>query len=109
MHIGMRIRYKRKELNLSAEDLGKMLGKNRATIYRYESNEIENLPLSIIEPLAIALKTTPSYLMGWDNNQKDFFDIDKDIAAHLDGEVYSDDDKKSIISFIDFVNSKNKK
>lgn len=67
MSIGKRIKDRRKELNLSVDDIAEKLGKNRATIYRYESNDIENLPITILEPLSEALKTTPAYLMGWDD------------------------------------------
>lgn len=65
MNIGQRIKERRKELNLSVDDVAKKLNKNRATVYRYESNEIENLPINILDPLAKALNTTPAYLMGW--------------------------------------------
>jgi len=65
--IGERIKQRRKHLGLSADYIAEKLGKDRATIYRYESDEIENLPLPILEPLAKALKTTPMFLLGWDN------------------------------------------
>ena len=68
MTIGERIKQRRKEIGLSVEELAEKLGKNRATVYRYESNEIENLPISIIASLAKALNTTPAYLMGWEDN-----------------------------------------
>ena len=68
MGIGERIKERRIELNLSVDYIAEKLGKNRATIYRYESNEIENLPITILEPLSKILKTTPAYLMGWENN-----------------------------------------
>ncbi|HCX62542.1 MAG TPA: hypothetical protein DHU59_08905, partial [Clostridiales bacterium] len=64
MTIGERIKKRRKELNMSVDKLAEILGKNRATVYRYESDEIENLPLSILDPLAKALHTAPAYLMG---------------------------------------------
>lgn len=67
MNIGKRISERRKELKMSAEELGKRLGKDRSTIYRYEKGDIENLPLDILEPIAKALETTPAYLMGWEN------------------------------------------
>lgn len=70
MNIGQRIKNRRKELKMSADELGKRLGKDRSTIYRYEKGDIENLPLDILEPIAAALHTTPQYLMGWDNVQK---------------------------------------
>lgn len=69
MNIGERIKERRNEIGLSVEDVAKKLNKNRATIYRYESNEIENLPISILEPLSKILQTTPSYLMGWEDDE----------------------------------------
>ncbi len=65
--IGDRIKQRRKELGLSVDDIAEKLDKNRATIYRYESDYIENLPITIINPLADVLKTTPAYLMGWND------------------------------------------
>lgn len=70
MNIGQRIKQRRKELKMSADELGKRLGKDRSTIYRYEKGDIENLPLDILEPIAAALQTTPQFLMGWDKVQK---------------------------------------
>lgn len=70
MIVGKRIKQRRKELGISADELGKKLGKDRSTIYRYEKGDIENMPLDILEPIASALKTTPQYLMGWEEVQK---------------------------------------
>lgn len=67
MTTGERIKQRRLELKMTVDELAKKLNKNRATIYRYESDEIENLPTSILVPLAKALETTPAYLMGWEN------------------------------------------
>lgn len=69
MNIGQRIKERRKEMGISADDLANRLGKDRSTIYRYEKGDIENLPLDILEPIAAALSTTPQYLMGWDKTQ----------------------------------------
>lgn len=65
MKIGERIKQRRLELGYTADMLAKMLNKNRATIYRYENGDIENMPIDVLEPLAKALNTTPAYLMGW--------------------------------------------
>ena len=67
--IGRRIRDRRLELGLSVDELALKLGKNRATVYRYEGDEIENLPISIIAPLAEALDVSPGYLMGWEKEK----------------------------------------
>lgn len=65
MDIGNRIKQRREQLGMSAETLGKKIGKAKTTIYRYESGFIESMPSSILEPIANALLTTPAYLMGW--------------------------------------------
>lgn len=70
MTIGQKIKELRNQLNMSVDDLATKLGKNRATIYRYERGDIENLPLDVLEPLANALETTPGYLMGWEDTPK---------------------------------------
>ena len=64
---GERIKELRKALGLSADDLASRIGKDRATIFRYEKGEIENMPLSVINNLADALHVSPGYLMGWEN------------------------------------------
>ena len=48
-NIGERIKNRRKMLGLSVDELAETIGKNRATIYRYESNEIENMSITILE------------------------------------------------------------
>ena len=86
MNIGQRIKQRRKELRMSADDLGKRLGKDRSTIYRYEKGDIENLPLDILEPIAAVLQTTPQYLMGWEEvKQKN--DILSDIVLKLNADA----------------------
>lgn len=67
--IGNRIKARRMELGISVDELAAKLGKNRATIYRYESDDIENMPLEVVPPLAKALNTTPAYIMGWTDNK----------------------------------------
>lgn len=62
MTIGEKIKQRRKELGISINELAKCLQKDRATIYRYESNEINSIPVSLLEPLAKILQTTPAFL-----------------------------------------------
>ena len=64
MSIGEFIKTRRKELGLSADDLAIKIGKNRATVYRYESNYIEKLPADVLVPLAAALRVTPGDLIS---------------------------------------------
>lgn len=61
MSIGDRIRQRRIELGLEVDELAQKIGKSRATIYRYENGDIENMPTTVLEPIAKALNTTPAY------------------------------------------------
>ena len=68
MEIGKRMKSRRKELKLTADQIAEAIGVSRSNVYRYENGDIENLPLEILKPLSSILKTTPQYLMGWDDN-----------------------------------------
>ena len=69
MKFGDRIKQRRLDLHMSAGELASLIGKNRATIYRYENGDIENVPLDVLDPLSEALDTTPEYLMGWTDSK----------------------------------------
>lgn len=70
MNIGKIIKERRIKLNLSADYVADKIGKSRATLYRYENGDIEKMPISILEPLAEVLKTTPAELMGFTDNME---------------------------------------
>ncbi len=78
MTIGERIKKKREELKLSQEQLAEIMGyKSKTSIHKAEQG-ITDLPQSKIIEFARALKTTPSYLMGWEEK------IEKSNAIILD-------------------------
>lgn len=68
MTIGQRIRARRLELDLTVDEVAEAIGKNRATVYRYESGEIEGMPIAVLENLARALRTTPGDLLVADDS-----------------------------------------
>ncbi|MBO7663612.1 MAG: helix-turn-helix transcriptional regulator [Clostridia bacterium] len=70
MTIADRIRNRRVELGLSVDDLANLLQKNRATVYRYESNYIKSYSPDVLESLAKALQTTPAYFYGYDEENE---------------------------------------
>lgn len=74
-----RIKQRRKELDLDADYVAKELGISRATYYRYESKDIEKVPISALAPLAKILRTTPEYLMGWSDTPTfpDIYPVEK--------------------------------
>jgi repressor LexA len=65
-----RIRALRKKRGLSLEQLADIIGTSRQTVHRYETGVIANIPHEKIEALAKALDTTPSSLMGWDEDRR---------------------------------------
>ena len=74
MTIGERIKIRRQELNMSQEELAAKIGyKDRSTVSYIEKNG-ENLPLPKVKEIASALNTTPSYLMGWEDELQEAFD-----------------------------------
>ncbi len=68
MSIGERMKERRLALGLTLNDLSEKAGVSRQTIFRYENGEIKNIPSDKIELIARALETTPSFLMGWEDN-----------------------------------------
>ena len=68
---GKNISEARKNAGLTMEELGKMVGVSRATITRYESGEIANIPDDKIEKIAKATKVSEAFLMGWDTLKKE--------------------------------------
>ncbi len=113
MNIGQRIKLRRTELNLSVDDIADALRKDRSTVYRYESNEIEKLPTTILEPLAKVLRTTPAHLMGWEEyssniantsencNESLLTDTEKHVLSSF--RKLNSDDQKYVVKTIDMV------
>ena len=67
MTLGEKVKLKREELGLSQEELAeKMNYKSKTSIHKIEVG-ITDLPLSKVKELAAVLKTTPAYLMGWED------------------------------------------
>lgn len=69
MNLGQFIKQKRLEKNLTMEQLGNSIGKNKAFISRLENNKVKTLKNDIIEPLASALGIPVIALFeGFDEN-----------------------------------------
>lgn len=81
MTVGQRIKELRESKGISVIELANKLNVSRATIYRYESHEIEKFPVDILEPISNALGCSPAYLMGWTDDPSPNFI--KDNFCHL--------------------------
>ena len=68
--VGKRIKDKRESLNLTQDELAKKLGyKSKSTINKIEKG-INDVSQSKLMEFAKVLKTTPSYLMGWEEQKE---------------------------------------
>ena len=56
----------RKSKGMTLDELAALIGTSKQTIHRYETGAIANVPPEKVESLASALGSTPSELMGWD-------------------------------------------
>ena len=71
MLIGEMIHKLRVEKNMTLEELGKTIHVTRATVQKYETGEVKNIPYKRIVSLADALGVAPGTLMGWDEKPSD--------------------------------------
>lgn len=75
MTVGERIAARRKELNMTQEELAKKLGyKSKSSINKIEL-QWSNVPLSKLERIAAALDCEPGYLMGWDEKKDPLYQL----------------------------------
>lgn len=65
MFNGKRLHDRRKELGLTLDDVGKIVGISRSAVSKYEKEVIKNVYASVVELFAKALKCSPAYLMCW--------------------------------------------
>lgn len=66
MNICERLKKRRKELGYTLQYVADKTNIARQTVHKYENGIISNIPSDKIECLAKVLKTTPAYLMGWE-------------------------------------------
>ena len=107
MTIGQRMKARRKELKLSADELAARLGKDRSTIYRYENGFIENLPLPMLEPIAKALEMEPHELMGWEQGeQEEENKKNSDAMSDITVRMFEDKEFFNIVDFLQHLDEK---
>jgi repressor LexA len=75
--LGERMKRIREEKNLTLEEIGQKVGLTKATLSRYESGEIGNIPLGRVQDIANMLNVSPEWLIGWsDERYNDEEDMD---------------------------------
>ncbi len=75
MTVGERIRAAREAGNITQEELGRVCGVTKQTIFKYENNIIVNIPVDKLESMAAFLSVSPGYLLGWERSASQALDI----------------------------------
>ena len=88
MKVNEIIRARRKELGLTLKQVADKLGVSESLISRYESNDVKNMGIDKLIPLAKILKTTPAYLMGWEEDKTYFNELSYDMIAEPSASYY---------------------
>lgn len=67
---GKRISDARKNLDMTMDDLGKLVELHESTIQRYESGKIKNIDIEKAKEFAKVLKVSPIWLLGWEETEE---------------------------------------
>lgn len=76
--MGLRIKQKRTEENITQDDLAKNLGLNKSTIQRYETGKIKTVKLPVIEAMARMLHVNPAWLIGKSEEEAPSYSVNLD-------------------------------
>lgn len=125
---GSRIKELRISKGMSADELGRLIGKNRATIYRYEDGSIDTIPIGTVKRLAEIFEVSPAYLIGYtdspvSNETQEKFNravesLTKAVAASIDpiiDEVIEkfknlpDSEKEDALDYLDYLSEKSRR
>ena len=88
MNIGEKIKYARKAKGLTQEELGKLVGVQKAAIGKYENGRVVNIKRSVLKKLANALDIRPSELI---------FEANPKSSAELHAKILMDNDVMDMI------------
>ena len=108
MNVGEKIKLRRKELKISADDLADYVGVSRSTIFRYEKGDIEKVGPEVLKKIADKLRISPAELMGWSNEisvEPEYTTSDlramAENAKTFDGKPLNEDDIEAIQNIIE--------
>ena len=68
--LARKIKQLRLERHMTLEEVAKIVGVGKSTVRKWETGAIANMGRDKIASLAMALGTTPAYLMGWKEQQE---------------------------------------
>ncbi len=111
--IGLRIKNKREEKQLTLQEVADKVGVAKSTIQRYEAGTIDSIKLPIIQSIAIVLNVNPSWLIGKTdspeidiNNEFMLKDAYFNFAKEMQEKKVSKDDMEKLWQFYEMIKNK---
>lgn len=100
MDLGKRIRNRRLELDLTLEQVGKMVGVTKSTVRKWETGYIEHMKRNNIAMLAEALKVSPLWVMGIEDksNSEEVREDEVEYGTTSELERYFEENKEKLSS-----------
>lgn len=98
MYPGMKIRELRTLENMSQEELGRRVGVQRAAIQKYEKGSVTNIPLSTIEKIAKVFNVSPTYIVGWEELDRNKLALETRVLKGLSW-LYGEDSVRLLESY----------
>lgn len=82
MEMGERIKRLRLERGMTLEEVGEKVGVGKSTVRKWENGLIANMKRDKIAKIANALGCSPSYLMGW-SEEDNMTDTNAEVIADM--------------------------
>lgn len=96
--MAQRIKELRQQRGLTLEQVATIVGVGKSTVRKWETGMIANMKRDKIASLAMALGTTPAYLMGWEETAEE---------KEIPGEIVLTEDEKMLLNLFRRVPEQN--
>lgn len=96
--MAQRIKELRQQRGLTLEQVATIVGVGKSTVRKWETGMIANMKRDKIASLAMALGTTPAYLMGWEETAEE---------KEIPGEIVLTEEEKMLLNLFRRVPEQN--
>ena len=104
MGIGSKINTLMNEKNINANELAKRVGVAPTTLYSMITRDNRKADIEVLIKIANELNVSVEY---FSDNYVPYHQVDT-LAAHFDGDEFTDEELQEIQNFVEFVKSKRK-
>lgn len=107
MSKGDRLKALREAKGLTQEELAKLLNTKRQTVSKYEKGIVTNIPSDRIEAMARILDTTPEYILGWEQSEKEGINKkNSDAMQDITKKMFDNEDFFRVVDFLSKLDEK---